>query len=97
MVLRCLGRIKCEEDRGLWKIKPLCCIPIFNFLLEHNNHLSLLSYRLYLGFFSGVGGPLESGTMLPDVGRLKDGAKLSVPFCNDEIQTQATCVDFTTY
>ena len=37
---------------------------------------------------------MESDTRLPDVGRLKDGAKLLIPFCNDEIQTQAACVDF---
>lgn len=38
-----LGRIKSEEDRELCKIKPLCCIPIFNFLLGASHHLSLLS------------------------------------------------------
>lgn len=91
----CFGRTK-HKDRGL-------CTNPFPASLFLTFHLRIViaclsSARDGTLCFLCAGAALRDA-VLPHLEtlspRLKDGAKLLIPFCN-EIQTQAACVDFTT-
>lgn len=63
-------------------------MPFLNILLEDNNHLSIFNQRLYL--VSSLQEKVAQSFMMWE--GFKDGAKLQIPSCNDEIQIQAICV-----
>lgn len=88
------GRMKCKEDRS--NLFP--AFPVFNFRVAITCPSVARDAILMLSLGRSC---VESDTILPGLGvlsrRLKDGAVLSIPFCSNEIQTQAACVDFSSY